>query len=658
MAPKTISILLKSRFYRENARLMAGITLFIWCWMLLYTFCFYRPTYTSDAWVMIKDSAITSGYVQAETYVAEKTTSSNAANPVLNTMGLLSSARIMEEVYAFLLKEYPNELKRIGVETKQDWQNYYKDGSAIIKAKNKSGTDLINLHVTWTDPLIAQRMASVVLDAFQHASQELNQEEQRNRRRYLEEEVNKLAGKLETVRATKSDFKRSNKTIDAERESLELTKLRMGFESRLNETLASAEGRQAELSRYQKMLGMTPEQALKASAVGMNPTISRLKNELYELSETDAHLSSNLTDRNPKVKEVRARMNQVKGDLRDELRQTLGRNASLGSLNDSVSDAPRARVVGDLVSAQADVIRLRQEANALRKRLSVIDGSIRQFPKVEEGLRNIEQTETSLSDSLDALRRKLTEARLKEAQTLSNVFIVDSARLPLKSNFPSKLQLALLSLLLGVVVGLVSVVLRYRFNLDDRFKVLWRQASRFLEPAAPATLRDPVVGAAATDAPDSFEKALDDIFSPRQLRQAANGESEAVAPEDLSPEALRQRLAMLKIDYKRGLARYEQKSKRLEQLAGSLELRGELLEDDDPRMQTILMRDRLMLQEKTEELQRSYQGLKKRESLIRRLESHLAEADRIEEIKRQIRQKYMRQRQENLIPFRAANQAS
>lgn len=468
-------------FIRQNGRLMAAVMLFVWAWMLVYGVLVYKPEYTSDAMVLIKDSAITSGYVgpDGDPNGSGKTTSSQSANPVLNTMELIRSATVMDAVWEFFHQLHPQELRALGVTNKTEWANFYKDGGDIITAKNKPGTDVITVRVSWSDPYLARDIANVALAAFQKASLDVNQAEQKSRGDYMEQRIEGLERQLALVRQEKSDFKQKHNLVDTTREGFEATKMRSEFVERLNQTLARANGKRAEMARYQQTLGMNPAQAVRASAVGMNATLNRLKGDLYNLSETNAFLSSSLTDNNPKVQEIRAKMAQVQQDIRKETIRTVGSDRDADSMI-SMQDSTRGLMVNQMVTAQADMSRLNQEAAAIQGRLRVIDQQLKLLPAVEAGLATIEQRERSLSDALDTLRRKHTEAQMKEAQTLSNVFIVDRPRLPKKPNFPAPLHQALISVLLGPLAALMAVIVRNQARRNPAVQAMADKAKAHL----------------------------------------------------------------------------------------------------------------------------------------------------------------------------------
>ncbi|WP_303674277.1 GumC family protein [Vampirovibrio chlorellavorus] len=440
-------------FWRRNTALIVGVGLFVCFWMLIYTFFVFKPGYAAKAMVIIKDSAITSRYVEPDQYYALQTTSSSSSNPVLNTMGILKSSAISEALWQFFQSKHPEQLKKLKIKTPADWKAFYQDGSAFIKAKNQPGTDLISVQFSWSDPVIAKEGLGVVLKAFQNASRDLNRSEQSTRTQFLEGQVRELEAQLLAVRKLKSTYQISNKTVSVRREGDDLAGSRMELSNRLSQLEAQAQGKERLARRYQQLLGMNPEKALKASALGQNATIARLQDELYRLQQQYALLSASLTESNPKVREIEAQIAQVKANLSAEQSRTMG---TANNTQTVVADTTRGDLVRNMLLANGEAQDLRAQAAIIRQRLGQINVDISQFPQKAEGLAQIEQKEASLSVALDHLRQKALEGRVKEAQTLSNVFIVDEPSLPQKAQFPNRTHLIVLSLLMGLGVGMAT----------------------------------------------------------------------------------------------------------------------------------------------------------------------------------------------------------
>lgn len=445
-------------FIRRNLTLIVLSGSIVAFWMLIYTFAVYKPTYSAKALVIIKDSALTRRFVEPEQYYAMQTTTSSSSNPVLNTMGILKSSAISDAVYEYFKAHHPEQLQKMKILNKEDWAGFFGDGSAFIKAKNQSGTDIISIQFAWSNPLIAKESLEVVVTAFQYASRDLNQQEQVSRTRFMDRQMRDIEAQLEAIRRQKSSYQSHMGVVSVGREGDDLSSSRTELTNQLNQIEARAQGKAEQLKRYEAVLDYTPEQAVKAVAMGQSLTMNKLQDELYRLQQQYAQQVVTLGDQDPLVRETRAQIMQARANIRTEQTRTTGNLKAGASVGPVVMDTARNTMIADMVKVQGEAQDLQTQAVVLRNRLGKLDRQIQEFPEAAEGLVNIEQRESSLSVALDQLRQKVLEGRLKEAQTLSNVFIVDAANLPEQSQFPSRNHLLALSLVLGLTTGLAVAV--------------------------------------------------------------------------------------------------------------------------------------------------------------------------------------------------------
>lgn len=459
-------------FFQRNLGLILGVGLFVTFWMLLYTFLVYKPHYSAKATVIIKDSAITSRYIEPEQFYAMQTTSSSSSNPVLNTMSILKSKAISDALWNYFSTQHPEELKHAKIKTKREWNSFFQDGSAFIKAKNQPGTDLIAIQFSWNKAEIAKEALDVIVKAFQDNSRDLNKEEQISRTRFMNKQVAELEAQVEAIRREKSKYQSQKHTISLTREEDDLASSRLELSTRLNQIEALAKGKEDQVRNYQNILKLTPEQALKASALGQNSTMTKLQDEAYRLQQVHSLLQSSLTDNNPKVQEIKAQLDRVNANINDERKRTLGNHAAGGTV---VADTTRGTLINTMLQAQGEAKDLRAQASVIRQRLTQVNQDIEKYPALAEGLANISQKEASLSTALDQLRQKVMEGRIKEEQTLSNVFIVDPPRTPEKAQFPTQTHLIVISVLLGFGVGVAVAFAKEQFlsPSDDSDRPSW-----------------------------------------------------------------------------------------------------------------------------------------------------------------------------------------
>ena len=82
------------------------------------------------------------------------------------------------------------------------------------------------------------------------------------------------------------------------------------------------------------------------------------------------------------------------------------------------------------------------------------------IPEKKFMLDNLQQEEGVLSTAYDNLKEKQIEAKIKEAEAVSNIVVIDPPNLPKSPSFPSYIQVLLIAVMLGLTAGLTISVLK------------------------------------------------------------------------------------------------------------------------------------------------------------------------------------------------------
>jgi len=67
-------------------------------------------------------------------------------------------------------------------------------------------------------------------------------------------------------------------------------------------------------------------------------------------------------------------------------------------------------------------------------------------------LDNLQQEERALSAAYDELKGKQIEAKIKEAEAVSNVVVIDPPNIPMEVSFPSYFQILLIAVIFGLIL--------------------------------------------------------------------------------------------------------------------------------------------------------------------------------------------------------------
>jgi uncharacterized protein involved in exopolysaccharide biosynthesis len=196
--------------------------------------------------------------------------------------------------------------------------------------------------------------------------------------------------------------------------------------------------------------------------LGGNENVNKLQSQLYALREEYKSLRTRYTDEHPKMIQLKADIAQVERNLSQETGRALGHSGSTGSA--AISDKPRGDAVTNLLSAKAQADSLSAKAGAIRQHLNHLNSKLTQLPELEKTLADLRDEENILSDSLRSLEQKALEAKIREMQTLSNVFIVENPNLPEKANFPQRTHMIWLGVLVSLLGGIGSIFLKHKLQ--------------------------------------------------------------------------------------------------------------------------------------------------------------------------------------------------
>jgi uncharacterized protein involved in exopolysaccharide biosynthesis len=450
-------------YFQKNQRLGLTVGAFLLAAALTYGLVGYKPNYNSSATVLIKDAAMEARYVVQDSGPSPAAATSNTTNPLLNTLGLLKTDSIRDALYFYFTTQHPEVLEKKRIHDHSKWNEFFGNGKKFINAKNQAGTDFISVSFKWPDAVIAKEALEVTLDALKNASRQLNQAEQHERVDYLNQQIADVRLRLEAARGRIRSFKQQSRLVDINNEREGYARNRIEMETLLAGVSSDATSKQNEMRSYERLLGMSSRQAVSATALGGNENVNKMQSQLYSLKEEYKSLRVRYTDEHPKMIQLRADMSQVEKNLNQEASRTLGYNATTSS-SAAILDKPRGDAVTNLLSAKAQADSLNAKAGAIRQHLSRLDTKLNQLPELEKTLSDLRDEENILSDSLRSLEQKALEAKIREMQTLSNVFVVENPSVPYKANFPERVHMIWLGVLASVIGGLGSILLKHKLE--------------------------------------------------------------------------------------------------------------------------------------------------------------------------------------------------
>lgn len=440
-----LTFLNKSRYFNNlnrDKQLIAAVILICLAWSFIYLLLFYKPGYESKAKVWIKNLA-TEEFVTSLDTQNQLTPLTQAGNPLLTQTEILDS----------------NQLKQAVVDYKAEQGEKISIQNIDIKVKNKPNTDILDISYKDTSALKSQEILNLILNKYEEINLSINKKIRTARREYIDTKITEIEQKLHDTRKQVRDYKTKTLAIDLVEQSKQLVDQQAEMSTKLEDTLAEIKNTGSSIRAAENQLSLKSRDALNAVALGSrNENLVELRKNLNEAMQEYEFDSAKYADTNPKMTAHKNKIDTINKQIKKQMELSIGKYAQSQKIN--IFDPVREDVVTKLIDNEVALMGLQAQANSLRDGLQRNNLEESKIPEQKLTLDNLEQEERALSDAYDQLKEKQIEAKLKEAEAVSNIIVVDTPSLPKKASFPNAFQSIILGLIFGLFAGLALSLLK------------------------------------------------------------------------------------------------------------------------------------------------------------------------------------------------------
>lgn len=419
---------------------------------VVYVTFFYKSPWLSEAKVWIKDTATRSFVSQDYGEPGYLSSLTASGNPSMIQSEILMSQEMERHLSDYIKRTQPRE----------KWGSLNGDGNpnthGIVKVKTEPNTDLLTVKLKWENPAMSQDLLREALAKLDETNLTINRQIYTKKRAYIQKQLHELETKLQAVRQRIKDFQSGNLMVDMESQTSELVKLKSQLVQQLESAMASRNNVAGNARALQRQLAMSPKDALAAVALGSgNTNLVKMRTDLATLKQQYAHDSVKEADTNPHLVALKGQIETLEAQIKEETLRTSGRQGHKGPM---IFDTVRGELVQDMAASQAKSVALGAEVSSLTAAIARVDQALRNIPKNRFTLSGLQEEERALSLAFDEMRKREIEASIKEAETPSNVFVVDAPTLPHRASFPTATHVLALSLLLGMGASMGLSVLK------------------------------------------------------------------------------------------------------------------------------------------------------------------------------------------------------
>ena len=345
------------------------------------------------------------------------------------------------------------------------------------------------------DPDLAARIANSIADGYLVMQQNARQEQAKAASQWLSGEIDSLRKKVADAESRVEDF-RSKSSLFVGTNNTTLSNQQMGeLNTQLNNARALKSDAESKARMIREML--QSGKPIESSEIFNSELFRRLSEQRVTLRAQLAEQSSTLLDGHPRIKELRAQLADLDGQIRDEASKI---SRSLD--NDS-------RIAGGRVES------LSASLEQLKKQATSTNGQ-------DVQLRALDREAKAQRDLLEAYLAKYREANTRENidAAPADGRIISRASVSNDPAYPKKLPIVLIATLATLMLSAGTIVTGELLRMTTP-RLITPRAETVVAPSAVA-IRSPVTAAAMDAAARVADPASDPLADFSEIEQLAS----------------------------------------------------------------------------------------------------------------------------------------
>ncbi|NJR71449.1 MAG: polysaccharide biosynthesis tyrosine autokinase [Synechococcales cyanobacterium CRU_2_2] len=457
-----------------------------------------KPTYTAQVRLAIDDpGGSVSELGQTLTRLPNNLP---AADPIAAQAELVASQRILDHVYQALLDH--GEIKE-----GDPFDGAYQIRESL-KVKIVPATNFLDVIYEGGQPELTAKIVNTIANAMVQLSAEEIRREASSVRSFLDEQIPQQQSRLKEVEARETDYRQKFSIVDADTQAASLVTSLAALRDQERILVNQLQAASTQNAMLKTVTGFDqPQVAYVATRVGQDEELRNLRASILAADEKIAEASSRFQSDQPQV----LSLTQQRSDLQKLYDQRLSQliaggqappEGSNGNAGATASGAKASNALSqDLISryilSRVDAEAITKQLQTVKQSQAEIQADLQSLPARRQKLNEIERERNELSSALDLLQNKLQEARIAEAQLISNVRVVDYAGLPGEASSPKPTAILFLAGVAGIALG-TGVVLLLEL-MDRRLHNVGDVESETDVPVIGVPAPQPVAGVLAGD---------------------------------------------------------------------------------------------------------------------------------------------------------------
>lgn len=399
------------------------------------------PKYESSARLIVDDRSVNISPL-GQNLVERQNKPPGDANPLATQAELVASQQVLDRAI--------KQLNKTNLSPAVQALNIF-DIQGNLKVTIVPATNILEVVYRNSDPKLTALMLNAIADSMIQESVDSIRSEASSARRFLEQAVPQQRALLEQVETQENLYRQESGLVSPERQTEELVKSLSDVEAQQRTLMTQLQGA---YTRALSLRDVTDTQSLESAyasvQVGQNATLTSLKAKLLELENQLIVTRSRFTDLHPAVQTLLEQRDNTRALYRQEIQNILTNAPPPEKL---ATDTLSQTLIANLITEEVERAALEQQLQVIKANRSVLNARLAALPKQQQPLNVLVRKREEAIKTLGLLQAKLEEARIAEAQLVSNIRVTDRPSEPKDSVWPKPVAVLAVAAVAGAVLA-------------------------------------------------------------------------------------------------------------------------------------------------------------------------------------------------------------
>jgi tyrosine-protein kinase Etk/Wzc len=373
--------------------------------------------------------------------------------PVLNALLAASNAQ-SSETYAEMLRQTPAVQRVIDEQSLGITPHDLLDH---VKVKPVTNTSILDVAVTWKTPVASAQIANGLANAFVAVRRDLIAQQAQSAIDYVGGQMPAAQEKMLRSGRALAEYESKNGIADADTQTQEALTALATLDSKLSALEVDRRQAAAQLGVVTQQLASTPAVTNGGQQTAPNPVLAQLKGQLAQVDVQLRTALNQYTDEHPTVRALKSQEAQLKNELAVTPPTIVAQNNTVANPLHQTLLQQSATLKGQVASDAAQI-------GALKTERSREEPLIRNLPLRAATLVQLKRQSKEDEDVFNALQHKLSEARIAQTTTLSDVAVIARASAREAEVHPNLLVNLAAGLLVALFLGIAATFVAERID--------------------------------------------------------------------------------------------------------------------------------------------------------------------------------------------------